>query len=62
MEHQHLEFTPISIIAKDIKGIFSDSNSVCLKHESEDVNKKKIISKSSIDSNLHSQVMNNHVH
>ena len=34
------------------KGIFSDSNNIFLWHESEDINKKKLISKISVDSNF----------
>ena len=35
-----------------VKGIVSDSNNIFLWHESEDVNKKKLISKISINSNF----------
>ena len=35
-----------------VKGIFSDSNTIFLWHESEDISKKNLISKISVDSNF----------
>ena len=35
-----------------VKGIYSDSNNIFLWHELEDINKKKLISKISVDSNF----------
>ena len=35
-----------------VKGIVSDSNNIFLWHESEDINKKKLISKISVDSSV----------
>ena len=37
---------------ENIKGIFTDSNNIFLWHESEDINKKKLISKILVDSNF----------
>ena len=40
------------ILDSNFKGIFSDSNNIFLWYESEDINKKKLISKISVDFNF----------
>ena len=44
-----------------LKGILSDSNNIILWYESEDMNKKKLISKISVDFELRFQVMHDYV-
>ena len=46
---------------RSFKGIFSDSNNIFLRHESEDINKKSLFPKFQLIPILRFQVMNGYV-
>ena len=54
-------FPKIAGGGKALKGLFSDSNSIFLWHESEDINKKSLFPKSRLIPILRFQVMNGFV-